>query len=133
MANEDKDKQTPEQPKVILIAHLEAHLVSGETIELLPIRHANDVKSDVTKLLEDWAKSGFLLRDAVAYPWHQVAHVVVTRIDELTPQEAHQQLLELEGSDRAQLQKSFWKTRETPKEDKKDGDKKEDSEKDSSK
>ena len=118
--NHDKDQQ----PEVILIAHLRAHLVSGETLELLPIRHENDVKSDVIKLLEDWASSGFLLRGNVAYPWHQVRSVEVTQIDELAPHEVHQRLMELEGASRAQMQQGFWKTRETGDKDKKDGDKK---------
>ncbi len=111
MATKEEDKQAPAQPQVVLIAYLEAHLVSEESIDLLPIRHENDVKSDVTKLLEDWAKSGFLLRGNVAYPWHQVKQVVVTRIEELAPHEVHQRLLELEGASRAQMANGFWKTR----------------------
>jgi hypothetical protein len=118
-------------PDVVLIAHLQAQLVSGELLPLLPIRHENDVKSDVTKLLEEWAKSGFLLRGNVAYPWHQIRNVEVTKVEELAPHEVHQRMLELEGADRAQLQQGFWKTREGKKDkpdekaDKKDeGDKK---------
>jgi hypothetical protein len=52
-------------------------------------------------------------------------------VEELAPHEVHQRMLELEGADRAQLQKGFWKTREGKKDkpdekaDKKDeGDKK---------
>jgi hypothetical protein len=101
-----------------LIAHLHAQLVSGETLKLLPIRHENDVKSDVIKLLEDWAKSGFLLRGNVAYPWHQVKLVEVTEIEELAPHEVHQRMLTLEGEDRAQMQQGFWKTRAVQKDEK---------------
>jgi hypothetical protein len=128
--NEESDKEKEKQPPVILIAHLEAHLVSGETIQLLPIRHENDVKSDVSKLLEEWAESGFLLRGNIAYPWHQVKQVIVTKIDEMSPQEAHQRMLELEGASRAQMAKGFWKTRETAegKDDKDKDDKKDDKE-----
>jgi hypothetical protein len=111
---DEKEKQ-PQVPPAVLIAYLQAHLVSGNAIDLLPIRHENDVKSDVTKLLEDWSKSGFLLRGNIAYPWHQVARIEVTRVEQLTPQEASQQLLHLEGADRAQQEKAFWKTRETAK------------------
>ena len=128
MPSQESDKESKKdeekQPQVILIAHLEANLLTGETIDLLPIRHENDVKSDVIKLLEDWAESGFLLRGNVAYPWHQVKTVVVTKIDELSPQEAHQRMLELEGASRAQIAKGFWKTREDAKE--KDGKKEDD-------
>ncbi len=113
MANSIDDKQDKKQPLVILIAYLKAHLVSGEVLELLPIRHENDVKSDVIKLLEDWTKTGFLLRGNIAYPWHQVKQIEVTRVEELAPHEVHQRMLELEGAGRAQLQNGFWKTRET--------------------
>ena len=139
MADSNEKKQDgkggEKQPEVVLIAHLHAVLVSGETLELLPIRHENDVKSDVTKLMEDWAKSGFLLRGNIAYPWHQVRQVEVTKVEELAPHVVHQRMLELEGASRAQMQQGFWKTRETAgskdkqdgdsKDEKKDGDKKE--------
>ena len=124
-SNEKKqdDKGGEKQPEVVLIAHLHAVLVSGETLELLPIRHENDVKSDVTKLLEDWAKSGFLLRGSIAYPWHQVRLVEVTQVEELAPHVVHQRMLELEGASRAQMQQGFWKTRANAEsKDKKDGD-----------
>ena len=111
MAEIDQEKKN--QPQVVLIAYLQAHLVSGAAIDLLPIRHENDVKSDVTKLLEDWATSGFLLRGNIAYPWHQVKHVEVTRVEELPPHVVHQRMLELEGASRAQMQNGFWKTRAT--------------------
>ena len=124
MAENDQEKPAT-QPQVVLIAYLQAHLVSGATIDLLPIRHENDVKSDVTKLLEDWASSGFLLRGNIAYPWHQVQHVEVTRVEELPPHVVHQRMLELEGASRAQMQQGFWKTRETPESKKEDsGEKK---------
>jgi hypothetical protein len=120
--SQDKAKQENDQqpPQVVLIAHLQAQLVSGETLKLLPIRHENDVKSDVTKLLEEWASSGFLLRGNIAYPWHQVKLVEVTKVEELAPHEVHQRMLTLEGEDRAQMQQGFWKTREQK--DKKDDD-----------
>ena len=115
MANPETDKneqaKQKTQPQVVLIAHLQAQLLSGEVLKLLPIRHENDVKSDVTRLLEEWAKTGFLLRGNVAYPWHQVRSVEVTEVEELAPHEVHQRMLLLEGSERAQMQKGFWKTR----------------------
>jgi hypothetical protein len=39
----------------MLIAHLKAHLVTGETVDLLPVRHETDVKKELTGLLEGWA------------------------------------------------------------------------------
>ena len=56
----------------MLIAHLKAHLVTGETVELLPVRHETDVKKELTGLLEGWASSGFLIWEKFVYPWHQV-------------------------------------------------------------
>ncbi len=32
----------------MLIAHVKAHLVTGETVELLPVRHETDVKKELT-------------------------------------------------------------------------------------
>jgi len=45
----------------MLIARLKARLVTGETVELLPVRHETDVKKEVTALLEGWASSRFLV------------------------------------------------------------------------
>jgi hypothetical protein len=122
LTDKQDEKQSKSQPQVVLIAYLQAQLVSGEILKLLPIRHENDVKSDVIKLLEEWAKSGFLLRGNIAYPWHQVQSVEVTEIEELAPHEVHQRMLLLEGAERAQMQQGFWKTRETK--DDQDKDKK---------
>jgi hypothetical protein len=61
----------------MLIAHLKAHLVSGETVELLPVRHETDVKKELTALLEGWASSGFLIWEKFVYPWHQVKTIEV--------------------------------------------------------
>lgn len=122
LTEKQDEKQSKSQPQVVLIAYLQAQLVSGEILQLLPIRHENDVKSDVTKLLEEWAKSGFLLRGNIAYPWHQVQSVEVTEIEELAPHEVHQRMLLLAGAERAQMQQGFWKTRETK--DDQDKDKK---------
>ena len=36
----------------MLIAHLKAHLVSGDVVDLLPVRHETDVKKEVTDLLD---------------------------------------------------------------------------------
>jgi hypothetical protein len=55
----------------MLIAHLKAHLVTGETVELLPVRHETDVKKELTGLLEGWHSSGFLIWEKFVYPWHQ--------------------------------------------------------------
>ena len=62
----------------MLIAHLKAHLVTGVTVELLPVRHETDVKKEVTGLLENWAVVRVLIWEKFIYPWHQVQTVEVT-------------------------------------------------------
>jgi hypothetical protein len=92
----------------MLIAHLKAHLVSGETLELLPVRHETDVKKELTALLEGWASSGFLIRERFVYPWQQVQTIEVN-VESLSNEQAAQRMLELHGADRARLHEEFWK------------------------
>ena len=61
----------------MLIARLKVKLVTGETVELLPVRHETDVKKEVTALLEGRASSGFLVWEKFVYPWHQVRTIEV--------------------------------------------------------
>ena len=91
----------------MLIAHLKAHLVSGETVELLPVRHETDVKQELSSLLKEWASSGFLIREKFVYPWHQVQTIEVT-VEVLTAADSAQRMLNLKGADRAKLQEEFW-------------------------
>ncbi len=91
----------------MLIAHLKAHLVSGETVELLPVRHETDVKQELSSLLKEWASSGFLIREKFVYPWHQVQTVEVT-VESLSASDSAQRMLNLKGADRAKLQEEFW-------------------------
>ena len=92
----------------MLIAHLKARLVSGETIELLPVRHETDVKKEISSLLEGWASSGFLIWEKFAYPWHQV-QVIEVAVESLTNAEAAQGMSALRAADRAKLHEEFWK------------------------
>lgn len=92
----------------MLIAHVKAHLVNGETIDLLPVRHETDVKKEVTALMEGWASSGFLIWEKFVYPWQQVQKVEVA-VESLSNAEAAQRLLDLRGADRARLHEEFWK------------------------
>ena len=91
----------------MLIARLKARLVTGETVELLPVRHETDVKKEVTALLEGWASSGFLVWEKFVYPWHQVQTIEVA-VESLSTREAAQRLLDLHGADRARLHEEFW-------------------------
>src|SRR6202453_1142905 len=84
----------------MLIAHVKAHLVTGETVELLPVRHETDVKKEVTGLLEGWAASGFLIWEKFVYPWHQVQTIEVS-VERLLAEQASLTALDLHGADRA--------------------------------
>jgi hypothetical protein len=92
----------------MLIAHLKAHLLSGETVELLPVRHETDVKKELATLLEGWASSGFLIWEKFVYPWHQVQTIEVN-VESLSNEQAAQKMLNLHGADRARLHDEFWK------------------------
>ena len=91
----------------MLIARAKAHLVTGETVELLPVRHETDVKKEVTVLLEGWASSGFLIWEKFVYPWHQVQTIEVA-VENLSSGEVAQRMLDLHGTDRARLHQEFW-------------------------
>jgi hypothetical protein len=91
----------------MLIARLKAHLVTGETVELLPVRHETDVKKEVTELLNGWASSGFLIWEKFVYPWHQVKTVEVS-VENLSSGEVAERMLDLHGGDRARLHDDFW-------------------------
>ena len=111
-----------EEEDVVLVAHVRAHLLGGETVELLPFRHEEDVRSAVKDFIEDWAKSGFLLRDNIFCPWNQVRLVEVTSVTALSSKQA--QRYADEWRDDAEKQLAFWKTRKTQeKKDEKPGGK----------
>jgi hypothetical protein len=80
----------PDTKPVLLIAQLRAHLVSGASFDLLPIKHEQDVKSEVESLVQSWAESGFLVHGRFIYPWHQVKHVEVTQVEDIPIAIAHQ-------------------------------------------
>ena len=100
-----------QQPETILLAHATVYLVGGESFDLLPFQSPEDVKSQVTNLMENWAKSGFLLRGKRIYPWHQVVRVEVMAVEELTRNEAAQKLTDWEINDLYRVQQDFWKTK----------------------
>jgi hypothetical protein len=105
------------QPEVLLIAQLRAHLLSGEVLDLLPIKHESDVKKEVESLIQSWSDSGYLLHGRFIYPWHQVRHIEVTSVEDMPLRLAHQRLEELFGAERARTQESFWRTRRPQQED----------------
>jgi hypothetical protein len=116
MANEN-GKQGDES---VLVAWATVHLDSGDSFELLPFEDTQDVKSKVSALIGDWAKSGFLIRGSEIIPWHRVQRVEATKVQELSRSDSKKQLEEWQAKDTARLQQSFWKTKQT-REKKEDG------------
>ncbi len=95
----------------VLVAWVTVHLESGDSFELLPFEDAQDVKSKVSDLMKDWAKSGFLIRGSEIYPWHRVKRIVATKVEELSSTDSKRRLEEWQAKDTARLQQSFWKTK----------------------
>jgi hypothetical protein len=91
----------------MLIAHLKAHLVNGDVVDLLPVRHETDVKKEVTILLDKWSSSGFMMREKYIYPWHQVRKLEVS-VENASPRQEAQKMVNLHASDRAKLNDEFW-------------------------
>lgn len=111
-----------ENNDTVLVAEVRVHLHDGEPFELLPFVDAQDVKSKVSDLLEDWSKSGFLVRGSQIIPWHCVRRVEALRVEELTRAEAERRLDEWTTRDQQQYQQSFWKTKEPRKKKDEDGE-----------
>ncbi|HET7348274.1 MAG TPA: hypothetical protein VFJ10_13155 [Acidobacteriaceae bacterium] len=102
---------TPRPSDTVLIAYATVHLESGESFELLPFEDANDVKSRVCDLIEDWARSGYLVAGNLYYPWHRVRRVEVTKVLEV-PRIDAERLRQTDGrEEKARQQRSFWRTK----------------------
>ncbi len=108
MAESEKSKNEP-KVDVILIAEVRAHFLDGETVDLLPFKHEEDVRSEVNKFIEDWSKTGFLLKENLMYPWHQVKLVEVVSVHAMTHAQATPHFEQWRQDTEAQ--KTFWKTR----------------------
>jgi hypothetical protein len=122
--NGDKPNHgSSERPRegVLLIAQVRALLLNGETIDLLPFKHDEDVRAEVNKFVEDWVKTGFLLKENFLYPWHQVKLVEVVSVEAISYAAARPYLDDWRQDSEAQ--KLFWKTRKPqPKTAEKKGD-----------
>jgi len=103
--------QKPDPEENVLVAYVTVHLEGGETFELFPFTDADDVKRKVDDLLEEWARTGFLLRGSQFIPWRRVQRIEATQVVEMT-RGALQSQCEQDGmleTERQQLR--FWKTR----------------------
>src|ERR1700760_1160983 len=105
---EEKDKKDGPKEDIILIAEVRAHFHDGETIELLPFKHEEDVRAEVNKFIEDWSKTGFLLKQNLMYPWHRVRVVEVVSVQAMTHAQAAPYVEQWNRDTEAQ--KTFWKT-----------------------
>lgn len=115
-------ESAPQHPETLLIAHVTVHFLDGSSFELYPFVDAEDVKAKVSELIEGWSSSGFLLRGARIYPWHQVKLLEATSVEEITKQEASQRLMHWQAEDEKRAVLGFWKTKNEKKDEKKEGD-----------
>ncbi len=114
---------TPEpKPETVLIAHVTAYLLDGTSFELYPFIDPQDVKAKVSQLVEGWASSGFLLRDAYLVPWHQVKHLEATAVEEVQREEVQARLDAWHAEDHRRALQNFWKTKQEAKGGKEGGD-----------
>ncbi len=106
---EDTKRDDEQKEDVILIAEVKAYLLGGETVDLLPFKHEEDVRSEVNTFVEDWSKTGFLLKGHFLYPWQQVKTIEVTSVRAMTHAQAAPYIEQWDQDTAAQ--KAFWKTR----------------------
>src|ERR1700727_3333320 len=93
--------KTTQDDGTVLVAYVTVHLESGEQLELLPFEDAQDVKSKVSALMGDWAKSGFLIRGSEIIPWHRVQRVEATKVEELSQSDSKKRLDDWQAKDTA--------------------------------
>ncbi len=112
------EKHAEQKRDVLLIAEVKAYLLDGETVELLPFKHEKDVRAEVNTFIEDWSKTGFLMKDGTCYPWHRVKSVEITSVNAMTHAEAAPYLQAWRQD--TERQKRFWKTVEPQAKEEKD-------------
>lgn len=119
----DAEDKNGRENDTVLLAYVTVHLDSDESFELLPFEDAQDVKSKVSDLMKDWAKSGFLVRGNEFYPWHRVRRIEATRVEEMSAGDAKLQRGQWEARETARMQQSFWRTKHArdEKEEEKEG------------
>jgi hypothetical protein len=117
---ESEDEQRQDS---LLIAQVRAYFLNGEAVDLLPFKHATDVRAEIDKFISDWAKTGFLVKERFFYPWHQVKSVEVISVQEMTNLQAEPYLAAWRED--TEEQKLFWKTRKPQDKEKEDDKSKE--------
>lgn len=95
----------------VLVAYVTVHLEGGESFELLPFEDTHDVKSKVSDLVEEWVRSGVLVRGNQLIPWHRVCLLEATKVEELKLADAQLRREQWHAQDTERLRQSFWQTR----------------------
>ncbi|HEX3662918.1 MAG TPA: hypothetical protein VHU89_15895 [Acidobacteriaceae bacterium] len=125
MAEKNKQDETLLVTDTVLVAYVTVHLDEGESFELLPFEDPHDVKSKVSDLVEEWVRSGCLVRGNRIYPWHRVRRLEATRVDELRLDDAQLRREQGQAQETERLLQSFWRTK-TPREKPKGNEKQKD-------
>ncbi len=94
------------------MAYVTVHLEDGESFELLPFEDTHDVKSKVTDLVQEWVRSGCLVRGNRIYPWHRVQRLEATKVEELQLADAELRREQWQAQETERLQQSFWQTKQ---------------------
>lgn len=110
--NNGKAEKTLLPTDTVLVAYVTVHLDDGESFELLPFEDTHDVKSKVGDLVEEWVRSGFLVRGNTLYPWHRVRRLEATRVEDLRLADARLRREQWQAQQTEHLQQSFWRTKQ---------------------
>ncbi|HEY1809291.1 MAG TPA: hypothetical protein VGG42_12055 [Acidobacteriaceae bacterium] len=113
MADKNARGETLVPTDTVLVAWVTVVLDDGESFELLPFEDTHDVKSKVTDLVEEWVRTGCLVRGNRIYPWHRVLRLEATRVEELKLADARLRREQWQAQETERLQQSFWQTRES--------------------
>lgn len=111
MAEKNGKSETLLPTDTVLVAYVTVHLDNGESFELLPFEDTHDVKSKVIDLVEEWARSGSLVRGNNIYPWHRVQRLHATKVEELKLEDARLRREQWQAQETERLQQSFWQTK----------------------
>ena len=123
MAEKNGQSDTLLVTDTVLVAYVTVHLEDGESFELLPFEDTHDVKSKVSDLVEEWVRSGVLVRGNQLIPWHRVRRVEATKVEDLKLADAQLRREQWQAKETERLQQSFWLTK-VPREKRNEGEKK---------
>lgn len=113
MADKNEPSETLLVTDTVLVAYVTVHLEDGESFELLPFEDTHDVKSKVGDLVEEWVRSGVLVRGNQLIPWHRVRRLEATKVEELKLADAQLRREQWRARETERLQQSFWRTKVT--------------------